>query len=123
MVDAERTRAALLDAAVQQAWLHRRDGFAEPGLSPAESLAHYLHDALSDPRPMRLPAWRGLAGVGLSVTIDMSHSYEGSDHNVVRRTGENRPGHRGTTSHLTAVRWLGRGEAEDRIKQVREAVA
>jgi AcrR family transcriptional regulator len=105
VVDAERTRAALLDAAlqefsekgfagarvrdiaeragvskdliayhfggkeglyraVQRAWLHRRDGFAEPGLPLAESLARYLHDALSDPRPMRLLAWRGLAGVG-----------------------------------------------------------
>ncbi|MDS0132231.1 MULTISPECIES: TetR family transcriptional regulator [unclassified Amycolatopsis] len=46
--------------AVQRAWLHRRDGFAEPGLPLAESLARYLHDALSDPRPMRLLAWRGL---------------------------------------------------------------
>jgi TetR/AcrR family transcriptional regulator len=102
-VDADRTRAALLDAAleefaakgfagarvrdiaqragvskdlvayhfggkdglylaVQQAWLDREDGFADPAAIPlADLLARYLHDALADPRPMRLLAWRGLA--------------------------------------------------------------
>ena len=101
-VDAERTRAALLDAAldefaakgfagarvrdiaeragvskdlvayhfggkdglylaVQQAWLDRENGFAGPGLPLADLLARYLHDALADPRPVRLLAWRGLA--------------------------------------------------------------
>lgn len=102
-VDADRTRAALLDAAleefaargfagarvrdiagragvgkdlvayhfggkeglylaVQQAWLRREDGFADPALPLSELLGRYLHEALADPRPMRLLAWRGLAG-------------------------------------------------------------
>jgi TetR/AcrR family transcriptional regulator len=101
-VDADRTRAALLDAAleefaakgfagarvrdiaqragvskdlvayhfggkdglylaVQQAWLRREDSFADPALPLTELLGRYLHDALTDPRPMRLLAWRGLA--------------------------------------------------------------
>ena len=102
-VDADRTRAALLDAAleefaakgfagarvrdiaeragvskdlvayhfsgkdglylaVQQAWLDREEGFAASAAIPlADLLARYLHDALADPRPMRLLAWRGLA--------------------------------------------------------------
>lgn len=46
--------------AVQQAWLDQ-DGSAELDLPLAELLARYLHDALTDPRPMRLLAWRGLA--------------------------------------------------------------
>ena len=102
-VDADRTRAALLDAAleefaakgfegarvrdiaeragvskdliayhfggkdglylaVQQAWLDREDGSADPAIPLPDLLARYLHDALADPRPMRLLAWRGLAG-------------------------------------------------------------
>ena len=47
--------------AVQQAWLDREDGFADPALPLGDLLARYLHDALTDPRPMRLLAWRGLA--------------------------------------------------------------
>lgn len=47
--------------AVQQAWLEREDSFADPGLPVAELLGRYLRDALADPRPMRLLAWRGLA--------------------------------------------------------------
>jgi TetR/AcrR family transcriptional regulator len=47
--------------AVQQAWLDRQDSSADPGLPLAELLTRYLHDALTDPRPMRLLAWRGLA--------------------------------------------------------------
>jgi TetR/AcrR family transcriptional regulator len=50
--------------AVQQAWLRREDGFADPALPLADLLARYLHDALADPRPMRLLAWRGLASPG-----------------------------------------------------------
>lgn len=46
--------------AVQQAWLDQGNS-ADPGLPLAELLARYLHDALTDPRPMRLLAWRGLA--------------------------------------------------------------
>jgi TetR/AcrR family transcriptional regulator len=102
-VDADRTRAALLDAAleefaakgfagarvrdiaeragvskdlvayhfggkdglylaVQQAWLDREEGSAASAAVPlADLLARYLHDALADPRPVRLLAWRGLA--------------------------------------------------------------
>jgi TetR/AcrR family transcriptional regulator len=104
-VDGDRTRAALLDAAleefaakgfagarvrdiaqragvskdliayhfggkdglyleVQRAWLRREDGFADPSLPLAELLTRYLHDALADPRPIRLLAWRGLASPG-----------------------------------------------------------
>jgi len=48
--------------AVQQSWLRREDGFADPALPLSELLGRYLHDALADPRPMRLLAWRGLAG-------------------------------------------------------------
>ncbi len=102
LVDAERSKAALLDAAlhefadkgfaatrvrdiaehagvskdliayhfggkeglyraVQQAWLNRRDKISDADFSMAESLARQVHEALSDPRPMRLMAWRGLA--------------------------------------------------------------
>jgi TetR/AcrR family transcriptional regulator len=50
--------------AVQQAWLRREGGFADPGLPLGELLARYLHDALADSRPMRLLAWRGLASPG-----------------------------------------------------------
>ncbi len=50
--------------AVQQAWLHREDSFADPGLSLSDLLTRYLHDALTDPRPLRLLAWRGLADPG-----------------------------------------------------------
>ncbi|MQY36697.1 HTH-type transcriptional repressor [Streptomyces sp. RB17] len=101
-VDAERTRTALLDAAleefaargfmgarvrdiaaragvskdlvnyhfdskeglylaVQRAWLQREAAFADPSLPLAELAARYLDDALRDPRPMRLLAWRGLS--------------------------------------------------------------
>jgi AcrR family transcriptional regulator len=50
--------------AVQQAWLRREDGFADPALPLGELLARYLHEALADPRPLRLLAWRGLASPG-----------------------------------------------------------
>lgn len=100
-IDADRTRAALLDAAleefaargyagarirdiaeragvskdlvayhfggkeglylaVQQAWLDREQSFSDPSLPLADLIARYAHDALADPRPMRLLAWRGL---------------------------------------------------------------
>jgi AcrR family transcriptional regulator len=46
--------------AVQQAWLQREGTFSDAGLPLSDLLARYLHDALTDPRPMRLLAWRGL---------------------------------------------------------------
>jgi AcrR family transcriptional regulator len=46
--------------AVQQTWLHREDTFTDPGLPLADLLVRYLRDALADPRPLRLLAWRGL---------------------------------------------------------------
>jgi TetR/AcrR family transcriptional regulator len=105
LVDAERTKAALLDAAleefaasgfagarvraiaeragvskdliayhfggkeglylaVQRAWLDRNGSAVERDLPLAQSLARQLHEALTDPRPMRLLAWRGLATAG-----------------------------------------------------------
>lgn len=51
--------------AVQQSWLDREDGVTDPAVTPLpDLLARYLHDALADPRPMRLLVWRGLASPG-----------------------------------------------------------
>lgn len=50
--------------AVQEAWLRREDAFADPGLPLSELLGRCLHDALGDPRPLRLLIWRGLADPG-----------------------------------------------------------
>jgi TetR/AcrR family transcriptional regulator len=48
--------------AVQQAWLNREESPAGPAALPLDDLlARYVHDALADPRPVRLLAWRGLA--------------------------------------------------------------
>jgi TetR/AcrR family transcriptional regulator len=47
---------------VQRGWLLRESTFYDPEAPLAEMAAQYLHDALSDPRPMRLLAWRGLTG-------------------------------------------------------------
>jgi TetR/AcrR family transcriptional regulator len=47
--------------ALQQAWLDREQGFADPGLSLADLVVRYLEDALQDPRPMRLLLWRGFS--------------------------------------------------------------
>jgi AcrR family transcriptional regulator len=64
--------------AVQQAWLDRDDSPTGPALPLAELLTRYLHDALTDPRPMRLLAWRGLARLdqappdGAPGTVDLS---------------------------------------------------
>ncbi|MHB8619776.1 MAG: TetR/AcrR family transcriptional regulator [Chloroflexota bacterium] len=53
-----------LYVAVQRAWLEQESRFADAELSLAKSLEHYLHAALSDPRPTRLLVWRGLAADG-----------------------------------------------------------
>jgi TetR/AcrR family transcriptional regulator len=50
--------------AVQRTWLDRGDILGGGDLPLGELLTRYLHDALTDPRPMRLLAWRGLAGTG-----------------------------------------------------------
>lgn len=47
--------------AVQRAWLDHEDDFADPSLPIGDLVARYLHDALSDPRSLRLLAWRGLS--------------------------------------------------------------
>jgi len=47
--------------AVQQAWLEREDTFSDPGQPIGDLVARYLHDGLTDPRPLRLLVWRGLA--------------------------------------------------------------
>jgi AcrR family transcriptional regulator len=47
--------------AVQQAWLEREDTFADPRQPIGDLVARYLHDALTDSRPLRLLVWRGLA--------------------------------------------------------------
>ena len=119
-VDADRTRAALLDAAleefaakgfagarvrdiaqragvgkdlvayhfggkdglylaVQQAWLRREDGFADSALPLTELLARYLHDALTDPRPLRLLAWRGLASPDAAPPDDTAGDTPGTE--------------------------------------------
>ena len=49
---------------VQRGWLLHESTFYDPDIPISELAARYLHDALSDPRPMRLLAWRGLAGDG-----------------------------------------------------------
>lgn len=46
--------------AVQGAWLRHEDTFSGPDLPLDELIARYLHDALTDPRPLRLLLWRGL---------------------------------------------------------------
>lgn len=45
---------------LQRGWLEREAGFADPELPMEELAARYLHDALDDPRYMRLLAWSGL---------------------------------------------------------------
>lgn len=50
--------------AVQRTWLEREDHFTGPHLPIGELVARYLHDALADPRSMRLMIWRGLARSG-----------------------------------------------------------
>ncbi len=47
---------------VQRAWLEHSETIEAPDLPLSEVAIRYLHDALSDPRPLRLLAWRGLAG-------------------------------------------------------------
>jgi AcrR family transcriptional regulator len=47
--------------AVQEAWLEREGTFSDPRLPIGDLLARYLHDALTDPRPVRLLVLRGLA--------------------------------------------------------------
>lgn len=46
--------------AVQGAWLRREDTFSDPDLPLDELIGRYLHDALTDPRSLRLLLWRGL---------------------------------------------------------------
>ena len=46
---------------VQRRWLEREATFRDPGLPLADLAARYLNDALSDPRAIRLLAWRGLS--------------------------------------------------------------
>lgn len=47
---------------VQRQWLQREATFRDPDLPLADLAARYLNAALSDPRPIRLLAWRGLSG-------------------------------------------------------------
>jgi TetR/AcrR family transcriptional regulator len=51
-----------LYAEVLRAWLRHEETFSDPQLPLAENLIRYLHEAIRDPRPMRLLAWRGLTG-------------------------------------------------------------
>lgn len=52
--------------AVQQVWLEREAGFAAPDLPLPELVTRYLHDAIDDPRRLRLLIWRGLTTGGQS---------------------------------------------------------
>src|SRR2546429_5843303 len=45
---------------VQRRWLAREATFHDPGLPLADLAARYLGDTISDPRPIRLLACRGL---------------------------------------------------------------
>lgn len=47
--------------AVQRSWMERESAFADPELPLDELAGRYLHEALSDPRAMRLVIWRGLS--------------------------------------------------------------
>jgi len=47
--------------AVQRSWLEREATFTDPELPLEEIAGRYLHDALADPRAMRLVIWRGLS--------------------------------------------------------------
>ena len=51
-----------LYAEVQRGWLEHEETIASPDLPLGEVVVRYLHEALSDPRPLRLLAWRGLSG-------------------------------------------------------------
>jgi TetR/AcrR family transcriptional regulator len=46
---------------LQRLWLARQQTFADPDLGLDELIARYVHDALADPRLMRLLIWRGLS--------------------------------------------------------------
>jgi len=50
-----------LYAAVQSPWFAHAATIDAPALGLAEQVTRYLHDALADPRRLRLMAWRGLA--------------------------------------------------------------
>jgi AcrR family transcriptional regulator len=47
--------------AVQRSWPRVEQEFADPSLPLDELAVRYLHNALRDPRPTRLLAWRGLS--------------------------------------------------------------
>jgi hypothetical protein len=44
----------------QDAWLRREKTFSDLNLPLDQLIGRYLHDALTDPRPLRLLLWRGL---------------------------------------------------------------
>jgi AcrR family transcriptional regulator len=50
--------------AVERAWIAHRDGFVDLTLPLHENLAHYLHEMLRDPRPMRMLIRLGLSWDG-----------------------------------------------------------
>ena len=56
--------------AVQQAWLERQPVAQNPDTPLADLLIRYVESALSDPRPVRLLAWRELADDTPDVTPD-----------------------------------------------------
>ena len=134
-IDAERTRAALLDAAldefsakgfagarvrdiaaragvskdliayhfggkeglyleVQGAWLHSGGASTREDLSLVDSVMEFLSEALVDPRPMRLMAWRGLHEKGLEPPDGSGESHPMDSNPLVARqeTGEIAPG-------------------------------
>ncbi|MGI5353070.1 TetR/AcrR family transcriptional regulator [Streptomyces sp. CA-250714] len=45
-------------------WTEREESFNKPDAPLDEVMAHYLHEALDDPRGSRLNAWVGLTGSG-----------------------------------------------------------
>lgn len=72
--------------ALQRHWLEREARFAEPDLALDELAARYLHDALDDPRLMRLLLWRGLSESGEQSPDDTAPSRELS--NMRRRQAD-----------------------------------
>lgn len=53
-----------LYAELRRTWLERKAGFAGADLDLAEVTRGFLHDALTDPRQLRLLVWRALSECG-----------------------------------------------------------
>ncbi|MFD7817150.1 TetR family transcriptional regulator [Streptomyces sp. NPDC059785] len=70
---------------LQKAWQERETDLGGPSLPLEEAVVRHLHEALADPRPMRLGLWRGLtnpselAADEVEEREDLSHTYARRD--------------------------------------------